>query len=135
VSTLTHPRAWLDRRRARAEADDWIALGFESRYEWRVDELTSPRERKLCARSLHSVLGELSGSKLPGAAPLRTSQLRPHTALLEAIEARLLDDAPVAAVGMLAVNELLTSPGSCLFTLTDDVESSLQAVLDKLEVR
>ena len=55
--------------------------------------------------------------------------------LLEAIEARLLDDAPVAAVGMLAVNELLTSPGSCLFADMDDVESSLQAVLDQLEVR
>ena len=63
------------------------------------------------------------------------SQLRPHIGLLEAIEARLLDDAPVAAVGMLAVNELLTSPGSCLFTELDDVESSLHAVLDKLEVR
>ena len=135
MATITHPRTWLEKRRARAEADDWIQRGFESRYGWRVDELTAPRERKLCARSLHGVLGELSGSKLPGAAPLRSNQLRPHIALLEAIEARLLDDAPVAAVGMLAVNELLTSPGSCLFTLRDDVESSLQAVLDKLEVR
>lgn len=135
MATITHPRTWLERRRARVEADDWIRRGFESRYPWRVDELTSPRERKLCARSLNGVLGELRGSKLPGAAPLRSSQLRPHIALLEAIEARLLDDAPVAAVGMLAVNELLTSPGSCLFTLRDDVESSLQAVLDQLEVR
>ena len=56
-------------------------------------------------------------------------------ALLEEIEARLLDDAPVPALGMLAVNELLTSPGSCLFTEADEVESLLQAVLDKLEVR
>ena len=80
------------------------------------------------------MLGELDGTKLPGAAPLRTGQLRPHIGLLEAIETRLLDDAPVAAVGMLAVNELLTSPGSCLFTELDDVESSLHAVLDELEV-
>ena len=96
--------------------------------------MTTQRERKLCARSLHGVLGELGGTKLPGAAPLRTSALRPHVALLVAIEARLLDDAPVTALGMLAVNELLTSPGSCLFTDVDDVESSLQAVLDQLEV-
>ena len=135
MATIAHPRAWLERRRARSEADYWIRHGFDSRYPWRVDELTTPRERKLCARSLHGVLGELDGSKLPGAAPLRTGPLRPHQALLEAIEARLLDDAPVTALGMLAVNELLTSPGSCLFTEVDDVGSSLQSVLDQLEVR
>jgi hypothetical protein len=134
VATIAHPREWLERRRARATADCWIGHGFESRYAWRAAELTSLRERKLSARSLHSVLGELRGAKLPGAAPLRTGQLRPHIDLLEAIEARLLDDAPVAARGMLAANELLTSPGSCLFTARDDVESCLQAVLDRLEV-
>jgi hypothetical protein len=41
----------------------------------------------------------------------------------------------VTATGMLAVNELLTSPGSCLFTEVDDVTSCLQTVLTKLEVR
>jgi hypothetical protein len=35
---------------------------------------------------------------------------------------------------MLGVNELLTSPGSCLFSDVDDVESELRAVLTKLEV-
>ena len=90
---MVHPRAWLERRRARTEADYWIRHGFDSRFQWRVDELTAPRERKLCARSLRGVLGELDGTKLPGAAPLRTGQLRPHIGLLEAIEARLLDDA------------------------------------------
>jgi hypothetical protein len=134
VSTIAHPRAWLERRRARAEADYWIRHGFDSRFPWRVDELTTSRERRLCARSLHGVLGELGGTKLPGAAPLRTNQLRPHIGLLETLEARLLDRAPVAAVGMLAVNELLTSPGSCLFSDVDDVESELRAVLTKLEV-
>jgi hypothetical protein len=135
VATIAHPRAWLERRRARAEADYWIGHGFESRYPWRVAELTSTGERKVCARSLHGVLGELNGSKLPGAAPLCTASLRPHVALLETLEARLLGDAPVTAMGMLAVNELLTSPGSCLFTQRDDVESCLRTVLDKLEVR
>ena len=134
MATIAHPRAWRERRRARAEADYWIRHGFDSRFQWRVDELTTPRERKLCARSLRGVLGELGGAKLPGAAPLRTNQLRPHIALLEAIEARLLDDAPVTALGMLAVNELLTSPASCLFADVDDVESELRAVLTKLEV-
>jgi len=135
VAAIAHPRAWLERRRARAEADHWIGHGFESRYPWRVTELTSARERKISARSLHGVLGELNGSKLPGAAPLRTASLRPHIALLEELERRMLDDAPVTATGMLAVNELLTSPGSCLFTQRDDVESCLRTVLEKLEVR
>jgi hypothetical protein len=135
VATIAHPRAWLEHRRARAEADYWIGHGFESRFPWRVAELTTRRERRICARSVHSVLGELGGSLLPGAAPVRTRSLRPHASLLEAIEARLLNDAPVAAIGMLAVNALLTSPGSCLFADVDNVESSLQAVLDQLEVR
>ena len=93
------------------------------------------RERKLCARALHGVLGELNGTKLPGATPIRVGALRSHKPLLEAIEARLLDDAPVGAVGMLAVNDLLTSPDSCLFIDVDDVGTSLQAVLDQVEVR
>lgn len=129
-----HPRAWLDKRRARGEADRWIGHGFESRYPWRVAELTSARERKSCARAVHGVLDEVSGSKLPGPAPLRRASLRPNADVLEQIEARLKDDAPVSAAGMLALNELLTSPGSCLFTETDDVRSCLLGVRAKLEV-
>ena len=135
MAAIAHPRVWLERRRARAEADDWIRHGFDSRYRWRVAELTAPRERKLCARSLAGVLGEIRGTKLPGATPLRTRSLRSHVPVLEAIEERLLDDAPVAAAGMLAVNELLMSPGSCLFAERDDVEACLRGVLDKLELR
>ncbi len=92
------------------------------------------RERKFRARSLHAILGELDGSKLPGAIPTRIAALRPHAALLEAIEARLLDDAPVSGLGVLAVDKLLTSPGSCLYMEVDDVASCLTTVLEKLEV-
>jgi hypothetical protein len=134
MSTITGPTAWLERRRARAEADQWIGHGFESRYPWRVAELTTVRERRSCARSVHGVLRELSGSSLPGPLPLRVTALRPHAALLEQIEARLLDERPVSAVGMVAVNELLTSPGSCLFSDVDDVALCLRTVLTKLEV-
>lgn len=130
-----HPRVWLKHRRARAEADDWIGHGFAARYPWRVAELTTVRERRSCARAVHGVLGELSGSKLPGALPLRTAALRPYAVLLEQIEGRLLDTRPVSAAGMVAVNELLTSPESCLFKAVDDVALDLQTVLTKLEVR
>jgi hypothetical protein len=134
MATLVHPRAWLERRRARAEADQWIGHGFESRYHWRVAELTSPRERTLSARSVRGVLHDLDGSRLPGATPTRVAAVRPHAALLEALEARLLNDAPVSGIGMLAVNTLLTSPGSCLYMEVDDVASCLTTVLEKLEV-
>jgi hypothetical protein len=133
MATITRPRVWLERRRARAEADHWIGHGFESRYPWRVAELTAERERKLCARSLRSVVGEVDGTKLPGAAPLRTTSLRPHRHLLREIEGRLAGDGAVTATGMLAVHELLTSPGSCLFTEHADVVSCLRGVLAKLE--
>jgi len=128
-----NPGSWLERRRARREADYWIEHGFEGRYRWRVDELTTERERRLCARALRGVLGELDGSLLPGVTPLRLTALRPHAARLEALRARLLDERPVSGHGMLAVNELLTSPGSCLFAECDDPGGALDNVLALLE--
>ncbi len=129
MAIAVHPRAWLERRRERREADYWIAHGFESRCPWRVSELTSERERRLCARSLHGVIEEVSGKKLPGAAPIRRAALRPHLARLEAIETRLRDGEPVSGAGMLKVNELLTGPASCLFTEVESVEPLLRRVL------
>lgn len=135
MSIPVHLRTWSEHRRARREADSWIWLGFESEYPDRAAELTSERERKLCARSLRASLGALDGSKLPGATPLRSRALRPHAGLLAAIEGRLRDGHPVSALGMLEVNSLLTSPQSCLFQEGDDVETRLRAVLRSLEVR
>jgi hypothetical protein len=134
MAIAVHPRAWLTRRRERREADYWIAHGFESRYPWRVVELTSERERKLCARSLRGVIGEVRGTKLPGATPLRSAQLRPHLAQLESLEAQLRDGAPVSAAGMLAVNDLLTNASSCLFSDVESVEPQLRCVIVKLRV-
>jgi len=134
MATVPHPLGWLERRRARREADHWIGHGFESRYPWRVAELTDGRERRLCARSLRGVIGELDGSKLPGATPLRRAALRPHLDLFVALQERLLAPEDVSAAGMLAVNELLTSPGSCLFA-DGDVDACLRSVIAKLEVQ
>lgn len=134
MAIAAHPRAWLTRRRERREADYWIAHGFDSRYPWRVAELTSERERNLCARSLRGVIGEVRGAKLPGAIPLRSVQLRPHLSRLESLEARLRDGEPVSAAGMIAVHELLSSPSSCLFTEVESVEPQLRRVLVKLRI-
>lgn len=133
MAVAVHPRAWLQRRRARRDADEWIGHGFEARYPWRVAELTCERERQLCARSLRSVIGEVRGEKMPGATPLRRAALKPHLATLERLEARLHDGEPVTAIGMLAVNELLTSPGSCLFAEVDAIAPCLRRVLVKLD--
>ncbi|HZT90595.1 MAG TPA: hypothetical protein VFA05_01000 [Gaiellaceae bacterium] len=97
--------------------------------------LTSERERRSAARAVHSLIGELDGSKLPGATPVRRVALRPHVELLERIETRLADGVPVSAGGMLALDELLTSPGSCVFAEVDDPRAELSKVLRKLDVR
>jgi hypothetical protein len=135
MAVVIHPGAWLERRRARRRADYRIAHGLESRYPWRVAELTSTRERKACARALAGVIGELTGEKLPGAAPLRRAALRPHLARFEQLRRRLLDDEPVTGIGMLAVSTLLASPDSCLFSAVDDVDDRLRVVLERLDMR
>ena len=135
MAIAVHPRDWLERRRARRDADYWIAHGFEARYPWRVAELTCARERASCARALHGVIAELRGDKLPGAAPLRRAALRPYVAQLVAIEERLRDGAPVTAAGMLAVNELLTSADSCLYAEVESVAPCLRKVRLRLEAR
>ena len=133
MAVAAHPRVWFERRRARRQADYWIAHGFESRYPERVAELTSARERKATARSLAQVIGELNGRSLPGAAPLQRAALRPRLDLFERLYARLGDGQPVTGIGMLAVQTLLTSPDSCLYSPSLDVEADLLRTLTKLE--
>lgn len=128
------PRAWLERRRERRTADEWIAHGFDSRFRWRVAELTSDAERRLLARELRGVVSEVYGTRLPGPTPLRLGALRPHVLLLDAIADRLARlDEPVEASGILAVRELLASPGSVLYAPSRDAEPPLRAVLARLD--
>jgi hypothetical protein len=135
VGRARNPKRWLEHRRERRLADEWIAHGFASRYAWRVGELTSDRERRLLARELRSVVAEVRGSRLPGPAPLRGGALRPHVDLLDAIATLLAAlDRPVAAPGVLAVRELLTSPGSVLYAPCRDCLPQLLSVLSRLEV-
>ena len=119
-------------RHHRRAADSWISRGFESGYPWRVAELTSPKERRLAARALRSVLARVEGTALAGPVPLMTASLRPHLDALSAIEERLRDGDPVPASGMLAVQELLTSPASVLYQEGGDVGAELDRVLRAL---
>lgn len=132
-------------RRARAAADAWIERGYvnpASRYGWRIDELTSWRERKLLGRSVRGIVPELAAGRLLSSSPINRAALRPHRGLIISLADRLDDMAqPVSAAGVLAVHRLLTDCRSCLYAYPDlegrapDVRSELTAVIDRLEVR
>jgi hypothetical protein len=137
-------RRWDERRRACAVADAWIARGYESRasrYGWRIEELTSQRERRLLGRSVRGIVPELALGRLPGSSPLNRPALRPFRSELIALADRLDDlGRPVSAAGMLGVRRLLTEPESVLYarpyvdTQPRDIGAELGAILDGLEV-
>jgi hypothetical protein len=141
-------RRWDARRRLCAEADAWIRRGYENRtgarYGWRIDELTSARERRLLGRSVRAVVAQLSDRRSLGAVPLDRIGLRPCRSNLVALADRLEAlDRPVSPSGILAVHLLLTEPGSVLYArssfdkrpLDTDTSAVLGAVLHHLEVR
>ena len=138
-------RSFLERHRLRSSADAWIALGHDDPtgwYGWRIAELTASRERKLLARTLRMVVGDLSSPRLSSAVPLNRVALRPHAnELLELAERLDALERPVSAGGILHVQRLITSPGSPLYAppsfaaAVETPERTIRAVRDALEVR
>ena len=137
-------RRWAERDRVRAAADAWIVRGYENRasqYAWRIDELTSQRERRLLGRSVRRIVPELAAGRRPGASPLNRFALRPFRSELIVLADRLDDfERPVSAAGILGVHRLLTEPGSVLYSRPSfdkqprDIGAELGAILDGLEV-
>jgi hypothetical protein len=130
----------LRRRRLRQEADRLLRAGVTPRpgsllLATRAAELTSARERRLLARSLHAVLRELSGTTLPGPSPLNRAGIRPYASELAAIAVRLGDAKPVSARGILLVRDLLTSPDSPLYAYdgADELPSRVDDALAALD--
>lgn len=133
------------RARLRAAADEWIALGFDgsaTRYGWRLEELTSRRERKLLAGSLRSVVRELDVPHRHVGSLLNRRALRSQRGLLVELADRLDEsERPVSAPGVVAVQRLLTRPDSPLYAHRGpagplrDTGAALGAILDRLEVR
>jgi hypothetical protein len=133
------------RRQREATADHWIERGYDdpvdSPVAWRVQELTSARERVRLARSMRGVLKDLSAARLPGASPLNRVALRPYAPLLAALADRLASlEHPVRAPGVLAVRRLLTDPDGPLYARPSDapgnevdVGRALRATLRKLD--
>jgi hypothetical protein len=138
-------RRFVVRARLRAAADEWIALRFggpATRYGWRTEELTSPRERRLLAGSLRRVVRELDAPHRHVGSLLNRRTMRPQRDLLSELADRLADgDRPVSASGIVAVQRLLTRPDSPLYAYSGpdgpvrDTRAELGAVLDRLEVR
>ncbi|HEX4526826.1 MAG TPA: hypothetical protein VH108_08825 [Gaiellaceae bacterium] len=130
---------YVRRARVRHEADEWIARGYEGRaawYGWRIAELTAARERLLLACSMQHVVSELSDPRVGQLSPLNRKELRPQQHLIKRLSKRLEDlDRPVSAAGILAVNQLLTSPSSVLYRHGRSVSAALSETLDRLEPR
>lgn len=149
ASEILNVQLWLRRparirrRELREHADRWIERGHDdpvdSPVAWRVQELTSERERRRLARSVEGVVKSLSGTWMPGASPVNRVALRPYATLLVAIADRLAQtEYPVSAAGVLAVRRLLTDPDGPLYARPDegdeiDVGNALRAARRGLE--
>ena len=149
ASEILHVDLWLRgparirRRQLRQRADHWIERGYDdpadSPVAWRVQELTSERERRRLSRSMRGVLKSLSGTWMPGASPVNRVALRPYATMLAAIADRLAEiEYPVSAAGVLGVRRMLADPDGPLYARTGepgncDVGGVLRAALRGLE--
>jgi hypothetical protein len=129
------------RRRAerRASADFWLSTAGEfvpPQYSWRARELCSVKERRMLARTLHSLVVAANRRGPVVAAAYNRSVVRRHAAVIEALAGRLLDTRrPVTPAGMLLIENLVTNPWSALWSetgsrrLPDEIRRTL-VVLD-----
>jgi hypothetical protein len=129
---------WNERHRRRAIADEWFERGGQAaQFEWRAEELTSAHERKLLAHSLRGVVKEIRAPGPTSTVPLNRKAIHPHVAELAAIAMRLEDlELRVTPTAILAIEHLLTSPGSPLYmhSAANDLPETLTAIQRKLEV-
>jgi hypothetical protein len=109
--------ARLALQRERRRADRMILAGRRTEnLSWRLDELTSPTERRSLARSLKRLVRTLDGRYLPGASPVNRLAARPLVPRFEALSALLADvERPVDPRGVVLVERLLAG-GSSLYS-------------------
>jgi hypothetical protein len=128
-------RAWHELEAVRRNLDRLIVLephgsATSTIALWRSLELTAPGYRKGIAREVDRVLSLLDRGSLPGASPLRRAAARRSEDLLQLLAARLRDDRPVTARGVLLARQLLRDPGSPLFS--DESEHLLPRALKRV---
>jgi hypothetical protein len=102
---------------------------------WRCAELTTRTQRDRLAREVHRVLRAIDPGRLPSASPLRRPEARRCRDLFEQLEARLADERPVAARGVLMAQTLLRDPTSPLYAEASgqDLPLLLRRALGALE--
>jgi hypothetical protein len=82
---------------------------------WRCGELTSRGTRDSLRREVERLRHSLDPARLPSASPLRRPVVRGSDDLLADLAARLGDERPVAARGILLSRALLRDPDSPLY--------------------
>jgi hypothetical protein len=90
---------------------------------WRCAELTTRAQRDRLVRELTRTLRALDPARLPSALPLRRPEARRSSELLVRLQARLADEQPVSARGILLAQALLRDPASPLYS--DDPDHSI----------
>ena len=121
------------RRSARRVADERILRGHGVPL-WREEELVSAHARASRRIEVERIVRAASADRLPSASPLNRRAVRQSAGLIEALEARLADDQPVSAAGMLYVDQLLRDPASALYSDHDELlPGAITRVLGALE--
>ena len=132
AGTVRTVRAHYELEAVRRTADRLIVHTPQSRdasglVRWRSGELTTRAKRDSLRRDVDRILHSLDPDLLPSASPLKRPAARRCRDLFVALAARLGDEQPVAARGILFVQSVLRDSGSPLYT--DDAESSLAPAL------
>ena len=127
-------------RAIRRTADRLIVYAPTSRdatelVRWRCAELTQRECRDRVARSVEQTLRALDPRRMASASPLRRPDARAARELLEQLGARLADDRPIAARGVLLSMILLQDAASPLYSEgpEQNLARTLRRVLGALE--
>ena len=97
---------------------------------WRCAELTTRAERDRLSREIARTLHAADPARLPSASPLRRPEVRSTRDLLLRLQARLADEQPVSARGVLLAQTLLRDAASPLYT--DDPELSIARMVRRV---
>lgn len=111
--------------RQRRAADAWLRSatgGFvPPAYAWRAEQLTSPRERRMLARTLRLIERSAYERSVGRLRPLNLPAVRAHHESLELLACTLETlDEPVTPAGMLRVVDLVTNGAGPLWGATKD---------------
>jgi hypothetical protein len=97
---------------------------------WRCNELTTRAKREALRRDVEGVLRSLDPARLPSASPLKRPAARGSKDLFVALAARLGDEKPIAARGILLAQGLLRDAASPLYA--DDADTLLAPALRRV---